>query len=89
MGLPEPEEERKPWVELAEVDDFDQDGMDYNGYVTAKVMIPKDGHTFASGVVKRRARDETGELIGKSHSTSEGPFNGTFEIWGKAAQKLG
>ena len=52
LGLPEPEEERKPWVELSEADDFDKDGMDYNGYITAKVMIPRDGHTFASGVVK-------------------------------------
>ena len=47
--------------ELAEADDLDLDR-----YISAKVMLPKDGHTFASGRVVRRARNPDGELIGKS-----------------------
>ena len=31
-------------------------------------MIPRDGHTFATGRVVKRARDDTGELIGKTNS---------------------
>jgi len=49
--------------DIAEADDINIDK-----YISAKVMIPKDGHTFAAGRVVRRARDEQGELIGKEHS---------------------
>ena len=69
LNLPSDGKEKMP--ELQEVDDFDVDGMDYNAYVSAKVMIPRDGHTFATGIVKRRARDDCGELIGK---TNPNPF---------------
>ena len=41
--------------------------MGYDNYVSAKVSIPKDGYQFANGVVKRRARDENGVLIGKAN----------------------
>ena len=30
-------------------------------------MLPRDGHTFAAGVVKKRSRDQEGELIGKTN----------------------
>ena len=43
--------------ELAEADDFD-----LNNYIAAKVMLPKDGHTFASAKVVARARNPEGEL---------------------------
>ena len=49
--------------ELAEADD-----LDFNSYISAKVKLPVGGHTFANGKVIGRARDECGELIGKSHS---------------------
>ena len=49
--------------ELADAED-----LDLNKYISAKVMLPRGGHTFASGRVVRRARDENGELIGKEHS---------------------
>jgi hypothetical protein len=39
----------------------------YNNYVLAKVLIPVNGYQFSNGVVKRRARDANGELIGKSN----------------------
>ena len=48
--------------EIADADDFD-----FNSYISAKVKLPVDGHTFANATVVRRARDECGELIGKSH----------------------
>ncbi len=60
--LPPTEDEGKsPLPELAEADD-----LDLNRYISAKVMLPRDGIQFANGVVLRRARDENGELIGKS-----------------------
>ena len=45
----------------------DADDIDYNAYVSAKVMLPRGGHTFACGKVIGRSRDENGELIGKSN----------------------
>ena len=54
--------EDEPPPEIAEADDFD-----FNSYISAKVKLPVDGHTFANATVVRRARDECGELIGKSH----------------------
>jgi hypothetical protein len=39
----------------------------YNNYVSAKVSIPVNGYQFSNGVVKRRARDANGELIGKAN----------------------
>ena len=59
-------EEKEDLPELADADDFD-----LNNYISAKVMLPKDGFTFASGKVVRRAKDENGELIGK---TSHNPL---------------
>ena len=62
--LPELEnEEKKPLPELAEADD-----IDFNRYISAKVMLPRDGIQFGKGIVLKRARDENGELIGKSNS---------------------
>ena len=29
--------------------------------------FPRDGHSFATGIVKKRARDDNGELIGKAN----------------------
>ena len=57
------EEEKPPLPEIKEADD-----LDLNNYISAKVMLPKDGHSFASGRVVRRLRDENGELIGKSNN---------------------
>ena len=45
----------------------DADAIDYNAYASAKVMLPRDGHTFACGKVIGRSRDENGELIGKAN----------------------
>ena len=59
-------EEREDLPELADADDFD-----LNKYISAKVMLPKDGYTFASGKVVRRDKDDNGELIGK---TSHNPL---------------
>ena len=52
--------------ELADACDFD-----LNKCISAKVMLPKDGFTFSSGKVVRRARDNNGELTGK---TSHNPL---------------
>jgi hypothetical protein len=41
--------------------------MGYDNYILAKVSIPVNGYQFANGVVKRRARDTNGELIGKAN----------------------
>jgi hypothetical protein len=41
--------------------------LGYDNYISAKVSIPVNGYQFANGVVKRRARDTNGELIGKSN----------------------
>ena len=57
------EDKPAPVPELKEADD-----IDWNKYVSAKVSIPKDGHTFANGKVVRRARDECGDLVGTTHS---------------------
>ena len=62
---PIPEESPCPLPELAEADAED---FDFNSYIAAKVKLPVGGHTFANGQVVGRARDECGELIGKSHS---------------------
>ena len=53
-------------MEDGNVEPKDADDHDYNGYITAKVKIPVDGYKFATGTVKSRARNEMGELIGKS-----------------------
>ena len=59
--LPDGHDEGKsPLPELAEADD-----VDYDGYIGAKVSIPRDGHTFAVGRVIKRARDKEGMLLGK------------------------
>ena len=55
--------DKEPLQELPDADE-----LDLNKYISAKVMLPKDGHTFASGKVVRRARNPDGELIGKEHS---------------------
>jgi hypothetical protein len=47
------------------VDDLE---LDYDGYISAKVKIPTSGYQFSHGVIKRRARDGNGELIGKANS---------------------
>jgi hypothetical protein len=44
--------------------------LGYDNYISAKVSIPVNGFQFANGVVKRRARDTNGELIGKSNPNS-------------------
>ena len=68
LGYDIPGYEHRDMPELMEVDDKpDEDGQDYNGYVSAKVLIPRDGRHVAVGVVKRRARDSEGELIGKTN----------------------
>ncbi len=56
-------EEEPPPPELADADD-----LDLNSYIAAKVKLPVGGHTFANAKVIGRARDECGELIGKSNS---------------------
>jgi len=60
----DPADDKQPLPELAEADDLE---MGYDAYVTAKVMLPAEGHTFKAGTVKRRARDEGGVLIGRSN----------------------
>jgi hypothetical protein len=47
---------------LPDVDDLE---LDYNGYISAKVKMPTSGYHFFHGVIKRRARDGNGELIGQ------------------------
>jgi hypothetical protein len=37
----------------------------HDNYIATKVSIPVNGFQFANGVVRRRARDTNGELIGK------------------------
>ena len=59
-----PEPDKEPLPELKEVDDLD---LDLNNYISAKVKLPRDGHTFATGKVIKRARDSEGLLIGKSN----------------------
>ena len=54
--------DKPEFPELADADD-----LDLNNYIAAKVMLPKDGHTFASAKVVARARNPDGELIGRSN----------------------
>ena len=60
LGFDIPDDGKEPLPELADADDFD-----LNRYLSAKVMLPRDGHTFATGRVIKRARDSEGQLIGK------------------------
>ena len=60
---PDTDGKEKPVRELKDADDFD-----LNKYISAKVRIPKDGHSFAVGKVVKRVRDDNGELIGKPNS---------------------
>ena len=59
--IPPREETKEPLPELEEADD-----IDFDRYISAKVKLPRDGYTFASGTVIARGRDENGELIGKN-----------------------
>ena len=52
---------------MAPLPDVEDIEMGYKNYILAKVSIPIDGFQFANGVVKRRARDQNGELIGKAN----------------------
>ena len=61
LGSVASEGDKPTLPDLAEADD-----VDLNNYIVAKVMLPKDGHTFASGKVVQRARNPDGELVGKS-----------------------
>ena len=61
LGSVASEGDKPTLPDLAEADD-----VDLNNYIAAKVMLPKDGHTFASGKVVQRARNPDGELVGKS-----------------------
>ena len=63
LGIDLPDDGREELPELADADD-----LDLNKYISAKVMLPRGGHSFASGRVLKRARDENGELIGKENS---------------------
>ncbi len=58
MGFEEP----TSLPELKDAEDFD-----LNSYIAAKVSLPRDGHTFANARVVKRARDECGDLIGRSN----------------------
>ena len=60
----EKEPKDEPLPELLEADDMD---VTYDKYIAAKVALPRDSHTFATGRVVARARDEMGELIGRSN----------------------
>ena len=64
--LAELKEEDRP-QEIKEADDFTED-MQLDRYVGAKVMLPTQGHTFATGTVIKRARDKEGMLIGKDNA---------------------
>ena len=68
LGFDIPDDGKRKLPELEEADDFDVDGMDYNGYIASKVILPRDGHTFATGTVKARVKDSAGELVGKSNA---------------------
>jgi hypothetical protein len=41
--------------------------MGYDNYISAKIFIPVNGYQFANEVIKRRARDANGELIGRAN----------------------
>ena len=60
---PDSKDKPQPVPDLKDADD-----LDLNRHLSAKVLIPKDGHTFANGRVVRRARDSGGQLVGKSHN---------------------
>ena len=62
LGFDIPTDGKEQLPELADAED-----LDLNKYISAKVMLPKDGHTFATGRVVKRARNQDGELIGKEH----------------------
>ena len=62
LGFDMPPDDKEQLPELADAED-----LDLNKYISAKVMLPKDGHTFATGRVIRRARNPDGELIGKEN----------------------
>jgi hypothetical protein len=68
---PGPEDEDESPVSspdsLPRVDDLE---FDYNGYISAKIKIPTLGYHFSHGIIKRRARDGNGELIGKANPNS-------------------
>jgi hypothetical protein len=49
---------------LPDMDDLE---INYKGYISAKVKIPTSGYHFSHGIIKRRARDGNGELIGKAN----------------------
>jgi hypothetical protein len=68
------EDGKAPLPDIAEADD-----VNYDGLISAKVKLPRDGRTFAVGKVVRRARAENGELIGK---VGNNPFLNTavYEI---------
>ena len=62
LGFDVPKEEKdKPLPEIQEADEI----PDYDRHIATKVSIPKDGHTFATGRVVKRSRDENGELYWK------------------------
>ena len=59
LGFDVPKEEKdKPLPETQEADEI----PDYDRHIATKVSIPKDGHTFATGRVVKRSRDENGVL---------------------------
>ena len=57
--------------------------------IATEDQLKIDHRTMRRG--DRTKYDHAGALsnIQRDCLASEGPFNGTFEIWGKAAQKLG
>ena len=56
LGYDIPGCKHRDMPELMEVDDKpDEGGQDYNGYVSAKVLIPRDGHHFARHYPRSRA----------------------------------
>ncbi len=73
LGFDIPSDEKDALPETAEADDFEQDGMNCNGCIVSKVMLPTDGYTFASKVMlptdghtfvasgaEQRSRDQEG-----------------------------
>ena len=62
-----PHDGKEQFEERLEADELEAADLDMNKYIGAKVRIPDQGITFANGVVIGRARDETGELIGKAN----------------------
>ena len=56
-------EDKLPLPDLAEADE-----IDFDKYVSAKVALPRGGHSFGKGVVLKRVRDQEGKLVGHSDS---------------------